>query len=219
VAHERQRAAGNDRADRSRGKARQTGETRPSAVQQQILSLHGAIGNAAVVKLMRASGGEASSKLARADEKWAPSDKWPTSEKWAPASEKLGPGWYSSKVAGPVGQTARPTLRMGSSGPLVVELQTFLGVPADGIFGKQTAKAVRAFQSAAGLTADGVVGPATWAVIRAGVPQGRPELFNAKLEPGTAGSVSKLSIEDRTAKLDLGSLAGDKYLGDPWQKL
>jgi hypothetical protein len=215
VAHEQERAAGIDRDRWSREKPKRTGTSGASAVQQQILSLHGAIGNAAVVKLMRfgqwASGG-------------GMSDKWsPAGDKWAPASDKQGPGSYSSK-AGPgslAGQTQTlPMLRMGSSGPLVAELQTDLGVPADGIFGKNTAKAVRAVQRAAGLQQDGVVGPDTWAFIRTGAARGRPELFNAKLEPGVpAAAGDKLSLGDKAAKFDPGSLAGDKFIGEGSQKL
>lgn len=65
-------------------------------------------------------------------------------------------------------------LRVGSSGPSVVVIQTSLNrisqnypaipkIPAvDGIFGSRTEAAVRAFQQIFGLTADGIVGPGTW---------------------------------------------------------
>ena len=43
----------------------------------------------------------------------------------------------------------------------VSDVQKALGIPADGVFGPQTADAVKHFQAAHGLTADGVVGPAT----------------------------------------------------------
>ncbi len=65
-------------------------------------------------------------------------------------------------------------LRVGSTGPNVVVLQTSINriaqnYPAipkiaavDGIFGSRTEASVKAFQSIFGLTPDGIVGPATW---------------------------------------------------------
>ena len=65
-------------------------------------------------------------------------------------------------------------LRVGSTGPYVVVVQTSLNrisqnYPAipklpvvDGIFGSQTESSVRAFQQIFGLTPDGIVGKATW---------------------------------------------------------
>ena len=53
-------------------------------------------------------------------------------------------------------------LKNGSSGSEVKQLQTKLGLAADGIFGKGTEAKVKEWQSANGLTADGIVGDATW---------------------------------------------------------
>jgi cell wall-associated NlpC family hydrolase len=44
-----------------------------------------------------------------------------------------------------------------------IAVQQALGISADGVFGTQTRKAVRAYQRAHGLTVDGVVGPQTLA--------------------------------------------------------
>lgn len=60
---------------------------------------------------------------------------------------------------------AYSTLKLGSSGPDVVTLQTKLAISADGKFGPMTKAAVMAFQSANGLVADGVVGTKTWAAL------------------------------------------------------
>jgi hypothetical protein len=66
-----------------------------------------------------------------------------------------------------------PTLRRGSRGKLVEQLQKVLNflldgkLAVDGIFGEKTEKAVKAFQKAAGLAQDGVVGPKTWGALGA----------------------------------------------------
>ena len=54
------------------------------------------------------------------------------------------------------------TIRQGSRGPLVAEVQDKLGIaPADGIFGPGTARSVKKWQTKNGLAADGIVGPKT----------------------------------------------------------
>ncbi|NJL02045.1 MAG: hypothetical protein HC910_16330 [Spirulinaceae cyanobacterium SM2_1_0] len=64
-------------------------------------------------------------------------------------------------------------LQQGDRGERVEQLQRRLqaaGVyegPLSGIFGEQTAAAVRRFQAARGLTVDGLVGAATWAALDA----------------------------------------------------
>lgn len=63
----------------------------------------------------------------------------------------------------PVGdQEGRPTLRRGSEGELVEELQERLDVRSDGVFGPKTEAALRKWQRANELTADGICGPKTW---------------------------------------------------------
>jgi len=66
--------------------------------------------------------------------------------------------------------SARPTLRRGSTGSAVSELQQLLtdrGFPTavDGQFGPGTERTVKAFQASRRLTPDGVVGPVTWAAL------------------------------------------------------
>jgi len=61
---------------------------------------------------------------------------------------------------------ARPTIRQGDRGDAVRELQAeFDGLAADGIFGRLTDAAVRAFQQDNGLTVDGIVGRNTWGAL------------------------------------------------------
>jgi len=56
-------------------------------------------------------------------------------------------------------------LKVGSRGEDVKAVQQFLGLTADGIFGKGTEQAVRDFQKLNGLGADGLVGKGTWAAM------------------------------------------------------
>lgn len=79
-------------------------------------------------------------------------------------------GWPLDNVAPPSSGEAsshstHPTLRQGSSGSAVRELQQKLGLNPDGQFGPATKAAVMAKQQSAGLVADGVVGPQTWAIL------------------------------------------------------
>jgi hypothetical protein len=53
-------------------------------------------------------------------------------------------------------------LKVGSRGKEVKELQEFLEIDADGIFGMGTKAVVQKWQANNGLVADGIVGPATW---------------------------------------------------------
>jgi peptidoglycan hydrolase-like protein with peptidoglycan-binding domain len=70
-----------------------------------------------------------------------------------------------------------PTLAEGSDGPVVAKLQTALNegrgsfapasnpvLAADGVYGPQTAAAVRGAQQTGGIKVDGVVGLQTWAL-------------------------------------------------------
>src|ERR671916_3089712 len=64
-------------------------------------------------------------------------------------------------------QAAKP-LKRGSEGPRVAQVQRWLGISADGIFGSGTRRAVKRFQRRHGLAADGIVGPQTWAALQRG---------------------------------------------------
>ncbi len=60
---------------------------------------------------------------------------------------------------------ARATAAATGSGSAVAAAQRRLGIPADGVAGPQTRRAVRRFQRANGLTVDGVLGPRTLAAL------------------------------------------------------
>lgn len=59
------------------------------------------------------------------------------------------------------------TLKQGSKGEEVKNLQRALNLYVDGKFGPLTDEAVRAFQREHNLDVDGIVGPKTWAAINA----------------------------------------------------
>jgi cell wall-associated NlpC family hydrolase len=59
-------------------------------------------------------------------------------------------------------------LHRGSRGPAVASAQRALGIPADGVFGPQTRRAVRGFQRDHALEVDGVAGPQTLGAL--GIP-------------------------------------------------
>lgn len=100
--------------------------------------------------------------------------------------------YMRERVRAYMGITAQPsdlqqTVRLGSRGSPVVDLQMFLAHAGyftgkrDGIFGPRTKSAVVAFQSENGLITDGIVGPSTWA-----------ELMRAKTRPARDVSMQDL---------------------------
>lgn len=78
----------------------------------------------------------------------------------------------AAQAAKPAAGAVSGTLSLGSRGPAVVAAQQALGIPADGIFGRATRRAVRSFQRSHGLTVDGVIGPRTAATL--GTPAAPP---------------------------------------------
>jgi len=63
------------------------------------------------------------------------------------------------------GQPPLQTLRRGSTGPQVRQVQTAIGSEVDGFFGPKTEAAVREFQRRNQLVPDGIVGPKTWVLL------------------------------------------------------
>lgn len=96
-----------------------------------------------------------------------------------------------------ISATNRPTLRRGSSGQDVKDLQVLLqkqgySIVPDGVFGARTEQAVRSFQSSYGLMADGVVGAQTWAALEGAMEPSRPS------EPSQPGGPTQPSISRPT---------------------
>ncbi len=83
-------------------------------------------------------------------------------------------GLHSDGIVGPAtwhalgGASRSPAVH----GNPVAAVQRALGLPADGVFGPQTARGVRGFQRSHHLAVDGVVGPATWRALGLGTFRG-----------------------------------------------
>lgn len=86
----------------------------------------------------------------------------------------------------------RPTLRLGSVGESVSELQSMLSLMGyysgaiDGFYREQTQTAVVNFQSDANIVSDGIVGPTTWQKLFP-APDGLP-VAALPVEPETAAN-------------------------------
>jgi peptidoglycan DL-endopeptidase CwlO len=117
-------------------------------------------------------------------------------------------------AAGLVGQTgpligaasaATHTKTLGHGGDGVAAAQRALGIAADGVFGPQTRKAVRAFQRAHGLIADGRIGPQTRAALglAAGPTLGRSAAPRA--DASAVGSTNGADAGTGSATADAGN--------------
>jgi peptidoglycan hydrolase-like protein with peptidoglycan-binding domain len=71
----------------------------------------------------------------------------------------------ASAQQGPTASAASKSLKKGMRGKRVRQLQRALGIPADGIFGKGTKRAVKRYQRRHGLFVDGIAGPQTLAAL------------------------------------------------------
>lgn len=122
----------------------------------------------------------------------------------------------SSGVAVGAGSGASSmVLRPGSGGPPVAALQQALGIPADGVYGPQTARAVRRLQRRRGLAQDGVAGASTLSA--AGV-SGAVRRSARQTAGGEAGAGAASPTLQRIARCESGGdpsrvSAGGEYRG------
>lgn len=87
----------------------------------------------------------------------------------------------------PTASAAAKVLKKGDRGPGVRKLQRALGIPADGIFGKGTKRAVRRYQRRHGLVADGVAGPQTLGALKVGSGSSRKASGRGRKGGGKSG--------------------------------
>lgn len=85
----------------------------------------------------------------------------------AESSSTVASPTSSSTTSGAHVANRHPTLRMGSRGSAVRRVQHRLHITADGIFGRQTRRAVVHFQRHHHLRANGIVGKRTWRALHA----------------------------------------------------
>jgi peptidoglycan hydrolase-like protein with peptidoglycan-binding domain len=100
-----------------------------------------------------------------------------------------------------------------AAGSTVAALQAALGIPADGLYGPQTRRAVRRFQRAHGLTVDGIAGPQTLAAL--GIGGHRVAAVETKAPVAAAGAAAVLA---RIAQCESGGnpraiSSGGRYRG------
>lgn len=83
-------------------------------------------------------------------------------------------------------RSAGTLVMLGTTGGTVRIVQRRLHVPADGIFGPVTRRAVEAFQRRHRLAVDGVVGPRTWAALKRHAHDKRHALVERQRSSGLA---------------------------------
>jgi lysozyme family protein len=87
-----------------------------------------------------------------------------------------------------------------AAGSSVAAVQRALGIPADGVYGPQTRRAVRRFQRAHGLTVDGIAGPQTLAALglaRAGASSSAAAVLERIAQCESGGNPAAVSADRR----------------------
>ena len=110
---------------------------------------------------------------------------------------------YASPAPMPADVTFQ-TVRFGSSGPRVVQVQNALrrlgySLVADGLFGRRTDAAVRAFQASRSLAVDGIVGPRTSAAL--GLASSTP---TTSADTAPAPSRASIAVDAAMSQLGVG---------------
>jgi hypothetical protein len=94
-------------------------------------------------------------------------------------------------AAGGTGGASAGASAVRSAGSTVAAVQRALGIPADGIYGPQTRRAVRRFQRAHGLVVDGIVGPQTLGAL--GIGRVRSTTTAPSSSRGASGILARIA--------------------------
>ena len=116
-------------------------------------------------------------------------------------------------TAAPTGQTSGEGLKRGARGDEVSALQRALGLAPDGVFGPQTARAVKRYQRSHGLVADGIVGPNTRASLGLGTGSGASG--GGKASASSLGRASSSSAPSRFTVPSSTAVAVQRVIGVP----
>jgi Transglycosylase-like domain/Putative peptidoglycan binding domain len=111
----------------------------------------------------------------------------------------MAPGAQADTVK--ASASAEVVVKRGDRGSAVRQIQSKLGIPADGVFGPQTERAVKRFQRSEGLLVDGIVGPQTHAALG--------------LEPLSSGTAKRRSSGGSRIPGILRAIADCESGGDP----
>ncbi len=145
---------------------------------------------------------------------------WLVAMNWDSAATTAAPAPTMSvaQATTPTG-TQRPTLRSGSQGAAVSELQAALKLlgyytgAVDGVYNESTVIAVSQFQQAAGLDPDGIVGPGTWDRLFPLTPPTASSTPTAT-DVGQAGSKQQPRATDFPVPSSVGSTSAANGRGD-----
>jgi peptidoglycan hydrolase-like protein with peptidoglycan-binding domain len=105
------------------------------------------------------------------------------------------------------GNISRPTLKLGSQGDQVSELQAALKIlgfytgAVDGMYKKTTASAVIRFQQAAGLNPDGIVDNATWRKLFPSVSEATSTIPTSSPTSQNANNISDTPVSPKSPKI------------------
>lgn len=104
-------------------------------------------------------------------------------------------------------------IKKGDRGSAVKEVQSALGILADGIFGPGTEASVKKFQSENGLDSDGIVGPATLKVLGVSIDTDQSNYNSSNDKDGKIEMLGKY-ISNSGLEIDRAYLDSNEYVRD-----